>query len=310
MKRVAVIDVGSNSIKCLVGRRHPGGGLSSVYENTLAVRISEGISAQKPILSNAAIDAGSEAVAQLLSECERKGPLTEIIIVATSAVRDAGNGVDFGRLVYDRTGVELTILAGTDEARLIGRGILEDPALIDTAPSFCVADIGGGSLELIQVVNGEVGLFTSLQLGAVRLTEQFIKDPKAPMNPEETDALERYVGNMLQASAFPLSSPLIGTGGTVTVWRSMLAQTRGVTVQEISPDLPRSDLHQWIEQFAHLSWQERCAIPGLPTLRADIVPAGFAIIEALLDSAGTDHITHSRYNLRFGVAAEALDRIG
>lgn len=310
MKRVAIIDVGSNSIKCLVARRHPGGGIASVYENTLAVRISQGISAENPILSNAALDAGSEAIGQLLTECERKGPLTEVVIVATSAVRDASNGLDFKRLVYDRTGVQLTILPGTDEARLIGRGIIEDPNLHDITPTFCVADVGGGSLELIQVIDGKVGLFTSLQLGAVRLTERFFKDPKAPTMPDETGELERFVGNALQASAFPLTGPLVGTGGTVTVWRSMLAHARGVTTQEIAPDLPRSDLQQWLKQFSHLSWDERKAIPGLPALRADIAPAGFAIVDAVLASAGVDHITHSRYNLRFGVAAETLDRLG
>lgn len=310
MKRVAVIDVGSNSIKCLVARRNPSGGIASLYENTLAVRISAGISAENPVLSNAALDAGSEAIGQLLNECERKAPLAETVIVATSAVRDASNGKEFSRLIYDRTGVPLTILSGTDEARLIGRGILEDPMLHDIAPSFCVADIGGGSLELIQVVDGKVGLFTSLQLGAVRLTERFIEDPKAHIQPDEVQALERYVGDALQASAFPLSAPIIGTGGTITVWRSMLAQSRGVTVQEISPELPREDLKSWLNKFAHMSWEERCAIPGLPTQRADVTPAGFSIVDAVMASADADVVHHSRYNLRFGVAAETLDRLG
>jgi exopolyphosphatase / guanosine-5'-triphosphate,3'-diphosphate pyrophosphatase len=310
MKRVAVIDVGSNSIKCLVARRHPGGGVFSIYENTLAVRISAGINADRPVLSHAALDAGTEAIGQLLAECERKGPLAETVIVATSAVRDALNGEDFARLVYDRSGIPLTILSGEDEARLIGRGILEDPALHDLAPSFCVADVGGGSLELIQVINGEVGLSTSLQLGAVRLTERFITDPKGPILATESLALERYVGEALQATAFPLGAPVVGTGGTITVWRSMLAQARGVTVQEISPDLPRADLRQWLERFRHLSWEERCAIPGLPKPRADVTPAGFSIVEAILASAGADTLHHSRYNLRYGVSAETLEQLG
>lgn len=309
MKRVAVIDVGSNSIKCLVARRNPAGNVASVYENTLPVRISSGISAANPVLSHAALDAGTEAIGQLVNECERKGPLEDTIIVATSAVRDAANGDDFARLVYDRTGIQLRVLAGSEEAQLIGRGILQDPALHDLAPSFCVADIGGGSLELIQVVNGKVGLFISLQLGAVRLTERFIKDPKAPLQPEETDALERYVGDALQSSAFPLGAPVVGTGGTITVWRSMLAHTRGVTVQEVAPELPRSDLQEWLKKLSHLSWQERLAIPGLPIPRADIVPVGFAIADAILASAGADCILHSRYNLRYGAADEALERL-
>lgn len=309
MNRVAVIDVGSNSIKCLVARRNPGGGLSAIYQNTLAVRIASGISAEKPILSHLALDAGSEAVGQLLNECERKAPLAETIIVATSAVRDAANGRDFARLVYERTGMNVQVLSGAEEARLIGRGIVEDPALQGLDSSFCVADIGGGSLELVQVVDGEIGLSTSLQLGAVRLTERFIRDPKAPIHPDDRAELERYVGEALQASAFPLGSPLVGTGGTITVWRSMLAQSRGVTVQEIAPELPRNDLQDWLRKFEEFTWEQRQAIPGLPTQRADVVPAGFSIVEAVLASADADEIHHSRFNLRYGVAAEALERL-
>ncbi len=308
MKRVAIIDVGSNSIKCLVARRNPNGSLVALYENTLPVRISHGIDAAEPLLSTAALDEGSDAVGQLVAECDQRGPLAEIHVYATSAVRDAHNREEFAKLVYDRTDCTLQVLTGTEEARLIGRGILEDPALVEL-DSFCVADLGGGSLELIQVQGGEVGFSTSLQLGTVRLTERFVSDPRQPLQAGEMRALSRFVGEAVQASAFPLAAPLVGTGGIVTVWRSMRAHQAGLTLPEVSPELPRDNLESWLEQLQTLDWAARCALPGLPLPRADIVPVGFAILEAILGVAGAKSVHHSRYNLRYGAAAEALARL-
>ncbi len=309
MKRIAVIDVGSNSIKCLVARRHPTGGLVTLYENTLAVRISAGIGAAQPTLEHSALDAGSEAVAQLVSECERKGPIEDTRIVATSAVRDASNGNDFLRLVYDRTGIEATILSGEDEARLIGRGVIEDPALQEVGSPYSVADLGGGSLEIIRVSGGAIEQSLSLPLGTVRLTERFIRDPRAPLDVETRKAMTAHIEEVIRASGCHLSPIIVGTGGVVTVWRSMVAQQRGLALPEISPDLPRDSLREWIDRFAQMGWEERRAIPGLPISRTDIIPAGFVIIDAVLGLAGSDQATHSRFNLRYGVAAEALDAL-
>lgn len=304
MRRLAVIDIGSNSIKCLIALERKGGGLASVYENTLPVRISTGIGAKNPRLSNAAISAGAEAATQLVGECNNYGTLAETIIVATSAVREAANGSDFTNAVYDQTGIQVKILPGPDEARLIGRGVVEDPLVIGRYEDFVVADLGGGSLELIEISGLQAVNHASLPLGAVRLTEQFIPNPKQSLTDDQQAAIEGHVREAIAASGFTLRAPIIGTGGIVTVWRSMEAQAQGVTLPELSPVLNRPSLHGWLYRLQQMSWSERLSVPGLPASRADIALPGLLILDQVLQAAQATELTHSRFNLRFGVAAE------
>jgi exopolyphosphatase/guanosine-5'-triphosphate,3'-diphosphate pyrophosphatase len=304
MRRIAVIDIGSNSIKCLVALERKGGGLASVYENTLPVRISAGISAESPRLGITAMSAGAEAVAQLVSECGRVAGIEEIIIVATSAVRDAANAEDFIQGVYTQTGLTIRVLSGDEEAELIGRGVIEDPIVVGQYDHFTVADLGGGSLELIAVDAGKAIAQASLPLGAVRLTEKYLPNPKQAIDPDTNTALEDHIRGALEECGFPLGAPIIGTGGMVTVWRSMEAQAQGVTLPELSPVLSQSSLHGWIYRLQQMSWSERLNVPGLPASRADIVVPGMIVIDQILQLAGAKELTHSRFNLRYGVAAE------
>ena len=306
MRRIAVIDIGSNSIKCLVAADR--GHVVSLYENTLPVRIGRGLADKNPRLGSPEMLAGAEAVIQLYGECQRHGPIEETIVVATSAVRDAANGSDFARLIYTQAGIQPVILSGNDEARLIGRGVVEDPQITAQFKNFVVADLGGGSLELIALQGENVRSHLSLPLGAVRLTERFICDPRNRLPDKEAAQLDAHVRGTLIESGFPLQGPLIGTGGLVTVWRSMEAHAHGVTLPELSPTLRRSSLQSWIERMRLMTWNERLTVPGLPASRADIIIPGMLIVDAILDLAQADSLTHSRFNLRFGVAADWFAR--
>lgn len=306
MNRIAVIDIGSNTIKCLVAKRSPEGQLKSLFEKTLPVRISAGINAEEPVLSREAMDAGSDAVAYLVHECENRGPLSGVMIVATSAVRDAKNRDDFCRMVLLRAGHEVRVLSGLEEAALIGRGIREDPALSATTDTFCVADLGGGSLELLKFEASKVTHCESLRLGTIRLTERFIENPQLPLQSTDAAAIGKLVSETVERSGFPLAGPLIATGGVITVWRSMHALSQGLQLTEIAPELSAADLQTWIDQFQTVDWKTRKAIPGLPVQRADVIPTGFVTIQALLRMAGATLLKHSFYNLRYGVAARAL----
>lgn len=304
MRRIAVIDIGSNSIKCLVAIEGRQGGIASVHENTLPVRISKGLAENASKMGSAQIMAGAEAVTQLYSECHRHGTLQEVLIVGTSALREADNASEFAHLVYNQTGSRLRILTGDEEARLIGRGVIEDPLVTGQFEYFTVADLGGGSLELITLNGIEVEARISLPLGAVRLSEKFIAEPTQCISGSEATAIDTHVRSEIEQSGFRLRGPLIGTGGLVTVWRSMEAHYHGVTLPEVSPKLPRTSLRSWIEKIRVMDWAQRMTVPGLPASRADIILPGMLILDAVLDLAGADNFTHSRFNLRFGVAAE------
>jgi exopolyphosphatase/guanosine-5'-triphosphate,3'-diphosphate pyrophosphatase len=167
---VAIIDIGSNSIKVLVAARDAAGIVQALKSQTVEARISAGISQAEPRLSEDGMARGLAAIQDLLATAAPFSP-AKTILVATSAVRDAVNGPDFRARVQAATGHEIRILTGDEEANGIGRGLTSDPALVDLQ-DFYVFDLGGGSLECLLFRERAITQAVSLQLGCVRLTER------------------------------------------------------------------------------------------------------------------------------------------
>lgn len=305
---VAVIDVGSNSIKLLVAcAGATPGSLETRFSETIETRISTGISRELPSLSESAITDGTATIKELHRLALEYQP-AEVAIVATSAVRDAINGDDFLQSVFETTGLRIRILNGTEEATFIGQGLACDPAIAGMT-RFIQTDIGGGSLELIRFQEGVIQQAISLQLGAVRLTERFVTDKDAPLPPETEAAIRSHVLEQLEASGFDFSSPeqpLIATGGAFTVSRAVLAAEAGVDIQKSTPHLQRNTLDTLRQKLVAMPLHERLSIPHLPAARADIMPTALVTIDALLECTGRDRLTHSFYNLRYGIAASLL----
>ena len=305
---IAVIDVGSNSIKLLVARAGAkSNSIETLCSEAIETRISGGISSKLPSLNEDAIAAGTATIVELRSLAQNYQP-DHTIIVATSAVRDATNGDDFAQNVAEATGLQIRTLSGTEEANYIGQGISCDPA-IGGMTSFIQSDIGGGSLELIRFEAGQIQQAISLQLGAVRLTERFVEDADAPLTLKIEASIRRYVTEQLMSSDFdfsPAELPLIGTGGAYTVSRAMLVAETDSDIEHSLPHLERSTLSQLKNKLAPLPLRERYSIPHLPAARADIMPTALITIDALLEVANRSNLPHSFYNLRYGVAANLL----
>ena len=305
---VAVIDVGSNSIKLLVARvGQTPKSLETRFSETIETRISAGISRELPSLSESAIADGTATIRELHRIALEYQP-TQIAIVATSAVRDAINGEDFVRSVFEATGLRIRILNGTEEATYIGQGLAGDPAIAGLT-RFIQTDIGGGSLELIRFEGGAIRQAISLQLGAVRLTERFVADKDAPLCAETEAAIRAHVAEQLEKSGFdftPTAQPLIATGGAFTVSRAILAAQSGIDIRQSPPKLERQALDALKQQLAPLPLHKRLSTPHLPAARADIFPTALVTIDALLQFADRSCLTHSFYNLRYGIAADLL----
>lgn len=304
---VAVIDVGSNSIKLLVATSSEEQGVKPLFTETIETRISKGISNDLPQLSEEAIDAGSKTIGELV-RIAREYDLKALVVVATSAVRDALNGQDFIDLVFEKTGVHIRVLTGTEEATYIGQGLACDPQL-EGAEDFIQMDIGGGSLELIRFTKAKIEQAISLRLGAVRLTERFVADRDAPISRHVETAINAYVHAELAQCNFnftPKHNPLIATGGAFVVSRAILAAEKGQTIEAHYPILKIEELEKLKVKLCALPLHERMAVPHLPASRADIIPTALITILALLDHAGRKSLTHSFCNLRYGLAAELL----
>jgi len=309
---LAVIDIGSNSLKLLVAAPGKSGGpeLRVLFQEALETRISGGMGKNQSQLSEAGMATGVQAITRLLELARPYSP-TQLRIVATSAVRDAVNRADFAARVLAAVGAPLEILSGEDEARLIARGIQTDPAL-DGVREFCVTDLGGGSLECVRYEAGKITRAISLQLGAVRLTEKFAPNPRGPFDAAARAAIAAETLHQLSASGFRFipGGLVVGTGGAFTVARAILANRRGFIAKETWPaELPRAGLAALLDEIAPLTAAERAKIPRLTPERADIMPAALTTILALLDFAGATRALHSFNNLRFGVAAACFAQL-
>lgn len=302
----AVLDIGSNSIKVLVATRGPDGGLKVLLHKSLDARISAGISAAAPRLSEDGMARGLAAVQELLAVAAPLSP-GRTLLVATSAVRDAANGADFRDRIRAATGHEIRILTGREEANGIGRGLTADPSIADLR-DFHVFDLGGGSLECLEFRDREVRQELSLQLGCVRLTEKFVSDPSAPFTHGSRAAIAAHVASTLRDSGYRFSAgaSAIGTGGTVATVRAILGARRGLAADETTPVVSVTELTALLDFLAPFPLEVRRSIPGLPPGRADVFPTALATMLAVAETGGFTEFRHSFHNLRYGLADQLL----
>jgi exopolyphosphatase/guanosine-5'-triphosphate,3'-diphosphate pyrophosphatase len=308
VRTVALVDIGSNSIKMLVARRAAAGGVESLAMRTIDARISAGISRQSPRLSEEGMTRGVEAVRALLDDAKKFFP-ERVAMVATSAVRDAENGGEFRARVRAATGHEIRILTGNEEANLIGRGLTCDPALRGLR-DFYVFDLGGGSLECLAFRDRRIEQAVSLQLGCVRLTEKFVADASRPFPATEGERIAAHTREVIARSGFTFSLPAgaaaIGTGGSVTTLRAILGAREGKAFDDTDAVVPIVDLRDALTWIASLSLAQRKEISGLPAARADVFPVALATLLAVAELGGFAAYHNSVYNLRYGLADEAL----
>jgi exopolyphosphatase/guanosine-5'-triphosphate,3'-diphosphate pyrophosphatase len=306
---VAVVDIGSNSIKSLAAARDPAGALREVQTGTIDARISAGLGRAQPRLSEEGMQAGLAAIRELLDQLAAVTP-ARTVLVATSAVRDAANGAEFRERIRAATGHRLRILSGREEADLIGLGLTSDPALADLH-DFYVFDLGGGSLECLAFRARGVEQSLSLPLGCVRLTERCVDDPQAPFSDHSRTLVTAVCRETLAKSAFRFSLPAgaatVFAGGTTTAVRAIFAERSSQPVAGTNPVITVEALQALLDDTARLPLESRKQIAGLPPARADVFPTALATVLAVAEVGGISAFRHSFRNLRYGLAAELLD---
>lgn len=306
---VAVLDVGSNSIKLLVATRAADGRLTALLSQSLDARISAGLGTHPPRLGETGMARGLTAIRELLAAAAPFAP-ARLALVATSAVRDAANGADFRARVVRATGHELRILTGEEEAEAIGRGLVSDPAL-DDLRNFYVFDLGGGSLECLAFRARRVEQALSLPLGCVRLLERFVPDPAQPLAADARTAIAAHTQIALVESGFQFNlhgGVAVATGGTVATVRAILGARVGQRAEETPAVIPLTELRALLDELAALDLAQRRLVPGLPPARADVMPVALATLLAVAEDGGCTALRHSFRNLRWGLAADLLPR--
>ncbi len=302
---VAAVDLGSNALRLGIARFRPGHGIEVLAEEREPVRLGREVfrTGELP----------DEARAGVLEALSRFGTLIRrlkpdaVRAVATAAVREASNYDLFLRQVKARTGIPLDVISGGEEARLLCLGVLGGQAAGDG--ESLVIDVGGGSAQIAVARGAEAVRAKSLPLGAVRLTEVFLK--RDPPRKKELKLLRAYVREILRARLerdlvrrFPVAIACAGTAGAVA------AMLRGEAVESGRTRVEAGELKGLLRELASRSIAQRAKLPGCDASRADVIVAGVAVLEGIADYLEVDALEISRRGLREGLIVDTLRRRG
>lgn len=305
-ERLAVIDLGSNSFRLVVFMAGEGWWrrTDEIYE---PVRIGEGLAASGR-LGEAPM---RRALATLdvfdhFCRAARLGE-DEIDAVATSAIRDAENAAGFLALAREHTSLPIRVLSREQEARYAYLAAVNSTTLSEG----CVLDLGGGSLQLVRVVDRRARELEAWPLGAVRMTERFLPSNGGRRKPErkQIEALREYVAGELAGAQWldRAGSRLVGMGGTVrnlaaAVQRAQGLPSNGVQAARVSV----AALDELVERLAVLPASQRSSIPGIKPARADLILAGAIVVQGVLRAGGFQEFEATEAGLREGVFFERL----
>lgn len=307
--RLGVIDVGSNTVHLLVVDAHPGAQPIAANSHKIELRLSEHVRDDGRIA-----DSGAKALATFVAQClevaEDRG-VEELLPFATSAIREAPNGDDVLARVKDRTGVELQVLSGEDEARLTFLAARRWKGW--SAGKLLVLDIGGGSLELSIGLDEDPDVAESLLLGAGRVTRELLAGD--PPSAQQIKAARKHVRAEIAANIRALHKAgapdcVVGTSKTMR----LLARLSGAAPSSEGPYVKRTltlaDATAAITRLAPLTAAERAALPGVSVARAPQALAGAIIAEAAMDLVGVEALEVCPWALREGLILRYLDHLG
>ncbi|MEJ7797326.1 MAG: Ppx/GppA phosphatase family protein [Solirubrobacteraceae bacterium] len=297
--RTAVIDFGSNSFRLVVFTAADGW-WKRTDEIHLAVRVGAGLDATGE-LGEKPMKRALQAADVFAHFCQATGIGSDSIVpVATSAIRDASNRAMFLERVRAETGLEVRVLSREEEAHYGYLAAVNSTTLADGV----VLDLGGGSLQLVEVNSRHPGRLGSWPLGAVRMTEHFLPDAgEAPKKARR--ALRAHVEQMLggEASWLPRAGRrLVGIGGTMRNLAAAAQAEAGLPSLGVQGfEIRRAALDALIDRLAAMPASERGSIKGIKYARADLILAGAIVVQSVLEAGGFDAIEITEAGLREGV---------
>lgn len=305
---LAAVDVGTNSFHLVVARVVGDDRFEIVACEKEMVRLGSGGGDMKR-LDPEAVERGIDVLARFRQLADISG--ARLRAVATSAVREAEDPDAFLARARREAGVDIEVISGVEEARLIHLGVLQAVPVFDT-PLFLV-DIGGGSTELLFGHQGEVRAARSLKLGAVRLTNRFF--PGARVHPSAVSSCRTYVRSMLSAFAHETAGigfeVAIGSSGTVQAVAAIACGISGIDAPQSWNrfELSAEQVRDVVARLASApTLAARRKVPGLDPKRADIILAGAILLEQVIEAFGVETLVVSDYALREGVLLDTLQR--
>ena len=302
MTTVAIVDIGSNSIRLLIADKTDDDEITELDRQANVTRLGQGVDTSNK-LADDAIERTYKVLADYAERMD-KHDCDERIAVLTSAVRDSDNGEEFAETIKERYGITPHVLKGDEEARLtyLGATSARDPA--DPTPTL-VLDIGGGSTEMIIGAGPEVRFRVSTQAGVVRQTERHLPDD--PPTEQQMDALSQDVRDILKDNVPEELRTKVKKGIAVAGTATSLA----AIAQHLDPydpekvhgyELSTDECDRILNELSAMTLEQRKKVPGLHPDRAPTIIAGVLIFKQVVELFGLTKIEVSEHDILRGAA--------
>jgi len=313
-RRIAAIDIGTNSFHLLVAAVDP---KLRTFRIIQAEKATTRLGERDPEtgeLTEAAMQRGLETLRQF-RDLAASHRVEQIVTAATSAVREAPNGRDFLQTILDDLGMEVDLVSGPEEARLIYLGVLSGMPFGDRP--HLLLDIGGGSTELILADGRDARALTSTRVGAVRLQRDFVRDD--PMPPQRRSFLQAFIQGSLEPAVDkvrrrikPGETPvLVATSGTAMAIGSLAASEEERPPRKLHGyRVTRQSLNKVVDRLITMTPAQRRDLAPINDRRAEIIVPGALILQTTLKMLGVEEFVLSERALREGLIVDWMLRQG
>ncbi len=308
MSKIAVIDIGTNSIHMVLAEAEPDGSYKILDRFKDMTRLGDGTFRQRR-LSAESKARGVEVLKNLTALARNKG-FDRILMAATSAVREARNSGQFIEAVSKSTGVRVKVVTGQEEARLIYLGVRQSMDLTDL-PTLLV-DVGGGSVELIVGNRDRLLHAVSLKLGAIRLKDQFLT--KAPPTKAKLRAMQELIQEELHAAferfrQTEYDRVVMSSGMAANLTEIIYLERTGSPIPQLNlSTIALKEIRAVEQRLATHNVETRLGIPGLDPRRVDTLLAATSVIRQCLEIVGHKEATISDRAMREGLVYDFIQK--
>lgn len=306
--RIAVIDMGTNTFHLLVADVE-NGQFETIYREKNAVKIGA-MGINQGVITMEAQDRAITALKRF-KQITKAENVQKVFATATSAIRNASNGQELTARIKQETDIEVNIISGEEEARLIYYGVGHALKLGDE--TSLIMDIGGGSIEFIIGTGQEIKWKHSFEIGGQRMIEQFHKHD--PIQASEIDHVRSYLDGHLKLLFEKVEkyrpTTLIGSSGTFDTLSDIHRVILGL---EKSPDITEFPLtvegfNEILKDILVKNREDRLAMPGMIELRVDMIVVACILIDFVLKKTGIKNIRVSAYALKEGVLLNTIHNL-
>jgi exopolyphosphatase/guanosine-5'-triphosphate,3'-diphosphate pyrophosphatase len=303
---LCLIDVGSNTVRCLIVRRE-GDEVVPVLHRLRATRLGARLP-ETGRIAEENLAATAAAVARFI-QCGRSEGTQRFEVVGTAALRQASNAVEAKAAIEAAAGMLMRVLSEEEEAGLTFTGALGSLPEVPETATVLIVDVGGLSLELAVGSRSEISWCTSLPLGCRALTEAFLRSD--PPSREERRRLAQHVSATLAAVRPPRAAPgmVIAFGGTPTTLVALREQMETYDGDRVHGSrLRRAEIAAWAEGLAGMNLAARRVPMAVDPDRAEVIIAGALLLAGVLDWAGAKDCLVSDRGLLTGLAMSVLEK--